>query len=92
MSLTRIASSSHGIDNRVQNFLMNYLAALCRGHCSGDLTIVYYNLGEFEYIHFIESEILSKKSSICFYVRFLLLDVRFIAVCLQDSFMFQIKT
>ena len=47
-SVMLIASSSQV--NRVQSLLLNYLTALLRSHGSGDFTLVYYQMGELEYI------------------------------------------
>ena len=46
-SLPLIALSSHKVNNRVQNLLLNYHTALLH---SGDFTLVYYQTGELGYI------------------------------------------
>ena len=43
-----IASSSHKVNDRVQSLLLNYLSTLLH---SGDFILVYYQVGELEYIH-----------------------------------------
>ena len=47
-----IASSSTEVNNRVQSLLLNYLTDLLH---SGDFTLVYYQIGEREYIRVINS-------------------------------------
>ena len=49
--LQLIASSSTEVNNHIQSLLLNYLAALFG---SGGFTLVYYQMGELEYIRITE--------------------------------------